>query len=89
MAYCGYNDLWQCGDTDRTNPISCNLSGAMLTMPLLSTELVAIAGAALVAVSEPELAGVEDFNTGTKSMPQIGHFPFGSCERTKGCIVQV
>ena len=26
MAYCGYNDLWQCGNTDRTNPISCNLS---------------------------------------------------------------
>jgi hypothetical protein len=28
MAYCGYNDLWQCGDTDRTNPISCNTSDA-------------------------------------------------------------
>jgi hypothetical protein len=28
MAYCGYNDLWQCGDTDRTGPISCNTSDA-------------------------------------------------------------
>jgi len=28
MAYCGYNDSWQCGDTDRTNPISCNTSDA-------------------------------------------------------------
>ncbi|KAE9382010.1 hypothetical protein N431DRAFT_321278 [Stipitochalara longipes BDJ] len=26
MAYCGYNDIWQCGNTDRKNPISCNTS---------------------------------------------------------------
>lgn len=26
MAYCGSNDIWQCGDTDRENPLSCNLA---------------------------------------------------------------
>src|ERR1700683_628632 len=75
--------------TSVVTPISCILSGAMLTMPLLSTELVAMAGTALVAVPESEAEDAGDFNTGTKSMPQIGHFPLGSCERTKGCIVQV
>ncbi|KAF4635748.1 hypothetical protein G7Y89_g2341 [Cudoniella acicularis] len=31
MAYCGSNNLWQCGDTDRTQPISCNLSATTNT----------------------------------------------------------
>lgn len=26
MAYCGSNNIWQCGDTDRTRPFACNLS---------------------------------------------------------------
>src|SRR5579871_3661740 len=75
--------------TSVVTPISCILSGAMLTMPDSSTVAVATAGAALVVPSVVAELLREDFNTGTKSMPQIGHFPLGSCERTKGCIVQV
>jgi hypothetical protein len=26
MTYCGHNNLWQCGNTDRTHPFSCNFS---------------------------------------------------------------
>jgi hypothetical protein len=26
MAYCGSNNMWQCGETDRTHPIGCNFS---------------------------------------------------------------
>lgn len=25
MAYCGYNDVWQCGDADREHPLTCSL----------------------------------------------------------------
>src|SRR5271163_2293241 len=80
-------------------PISCKRSGAMFTMPfesiglaatlLVSIEAAAIAGAAVIDLSVPESVLAVDFMTGTKSIPQIGHLPLGSCERTKGCIVQV